>query len=260
MTLVPALQVWSLDGIPRVAPGDDVAALILTAVERAGLALVDGDVLAVTSKVCSRAEGRFVALQDVTATDEACELAAQTGHDPRLVALVLAESAAVSRAAPGVLITRHRCGFVTAMAGIDQSNAGTGPGDAGERLLLLPEAPDVSARRIREALTERTGVDVAIVLTDSHSRPFRLGTIGTAIGVAGFHPLRSHVGEPDLDARPLQRTVVAVADAVAALGDLIAGQGDEGRPVTLIRGLTLAPDDDAGSGAQYRAPDEDLYV
>ena len=167
-------------------PGDDVARLLLAALDRAGLTLRDGDVIAIAQKIVSKAEGRLVALAGVEPGDEAQRLAAQVGNDPRLMELILRESEAVSRLRQGVIIVRHRLGFTSANAGIDRSNVGPGGGD---EVLLLPLDPDVSARRIREVIMGETGAAVGVVITDSHGRPFRLGTVGVAIGVAGLPAL-----------------------------------------------------------------------
>lgn len=255
------LEVIALPGVPMIGRGDDLAALALAALDRARLALADGDVLVVTSKVLSRAAGRFVALPTVEPSPRARELAAATGKDARLVELVLRESAQVSRAARDVLIVRHRLGFVVANAGIDCSNAvpPDAPADSGPWALLLPEAPDDDAARLRAALEAESGSRIGVVVSDSFGRPFRLGTVGAAIGCAGLPPLWDRRGERDLHGRRLEHTITALADQVAACADLVAGQAAEGRPFVLVRGLLFSPSDEPAR-ALCRRPDQDLYA
>lgn len=263
------LELVALAGIPIVEPGDDLSALVCAALEQSGLRLESGhDAVVITSKVVSRAQDRFVNLGSVSPSPRAQELAAQTLKDARLVQLILDEASAISRTAPGVIIVRHRLGFVSANAGIDESNV-RGPylpgtehagGAAGPWVLLLPRDPDASARAIREAIRARFGCDVGVVITDSHGRPFRLGTVGAAIGVSGLPPLWDQRGATDLHGRTLQHTVTALADQVAAAADLLAGQAAEGRPVVVVRGLQYTPQDDAGAAALLRTPEQDLYV
>jgi coenzyme F420-0:L-glutamate ligase/coenzyme F420-1:gamma-L-glutamate ligase len=269
------LELVALAGVPIVQPGDDLPALVCDALERNGVRLQSGrDALVVTSKVVSRAENRFVHLGAVSASPRAHEVSAQVQKDPRLVQLILDEAAAISRTAPGVIIVRHRLGFVSANAGIDESNvrgpylapgaeqpaAEQSPPEAGPWVLLLPRDPDASARAIRGAIRARFDSDVGVVISDSLGRPFRLGTVGAAIGVAGLPPLWDQRGGIDLHGRTLQHTVTALADQVAAAADLLAGQANEGRPFVVVRGLHYAPQDDAGAGALVRAPDQDLYA
>jgi coenzyme F420-0:L-glutamate ligase/coenzyme F420-1:gamma-L-glutamate ligase len=256
----PTLSLTALPGIPLVEPGADLPALIDQGVRSAGLMPQDGDVLVVTSKVISRAEGRRVDLRSVEASPRAVELAEVVRKDPRLVELILRESVGVSRFGPDVLIVRHRLGFVTANAGIDASNV-TPPGEGSpveSLVLLLPEDPDASAERLRAALSERWQARIAIVVTDSHGRPFRLGTVGTAIGLAGIPALWDQRGQPDLFGRTLQLTVTALGDQVAAAADLVAGQAAEGRPVIHVRGLQF-PSVAARASELVRPPGQDLY-
>jgi coenzyme F420-0:L-glutamate ligase/coenzyme F420-1:gamma-L-glutamate ligase len=255
------LSLTALPGIPRVRPGDDLGQLIGDALLRAELQPRAGDVLVVTSKLCSRAEGRFVDLAQVTPSARAESLARETAKDARMVELILRESVEISRTAPNVLIVRHRQGFVSANAGIDLSNAlpaESSPG-SGPWALLLPERPDASARALRGALRERFGVELGVVISDSHGRPFRLGTVGMALGVSGLPALHNQVGRSDLDGRKLESTLTALADQVAAAADLVAGQADEARPVILVRGLSFAPVDSSASQL-LRPPEQDLYT
>jgi coenzyme F420-0:L-glutamate ligase/coenzyme F420-1:gamma-L-glutamate ligase len=244
----------ALPGIPLVQPGDDLAQLILDALGRCSLTLQTGDVLVVTSKIVSKSEGRIVELASVTPSAEAIQLAEKTRKDPRIVELVLSESESISRMAPGVMVVRHRLGFVSAMAGIDQSNV-----DGSEdRVLLLPLDPDVSARALRSRLYEFTDADVGIVISDSHGRPFRMGNVGVAIGAAGVPALLDFRGSQDLFGRALKISVQGYADMIASASNLLTGEGCEGRPVVLLRGLEFLAQD--GSAAELnRPPEQDLY-
>ena len=253
------LEVTALPEVPIVQPGDDLAKLVRDALGRAEITLRDGDVLVVASKLVSRAEGRFVDLATVTPSAHAEEVGREIAGDPRLVELVLRESTHVSRKARGALVVRHRLGFVTANAGIDLSNAappssmhGTGPW-----ALLLPESPDASAERLRAAFA--TDAAVGVVISDSHGRPFRLGTVGVAIGLAGLPATWDQRGEADMFGRILEHTMTALADQVAAAADLVAGQGAERRGVVHVRGLSFPV---SGSSAKdlVRPSDGDLYA
>lgn len=244
----------ALPGIPLVKPGDDLAQLILDALARANLSLQTGDVLVVTSKIVSKAEGRIVELNTVVPRPEAVTLAETTRKDPRIVELVLQESQSISRAAPGVLVVRHRLGFVSANAGIDQSNV-----DGSEdRVLLLPLDPDASARALRDCLREHTNAEVGIVISDSHGRPFRMGNVGVAIGAAGIPALLDLRGNEDLFGRVLRVSQQGYADMIASAANLLTGEGNEGRPVILLRGLQFEPEDEAAN-VLYRPPEQDLY-
>ena len=242
--------------IPHVQPGDNLAELILYALAQANMTLANGDVLAIAQKIISKAEGRLMRLADVRPTARAVELAAETDKDPRVVELILQESEEISRMRRGVLIVRHRLGFTSANAGIDRSNVAQSGDD--ETVLLLPLNPDASAAALREAIQAALGVQVGVVITDSHGRPFRLGTVGVAIGVAGIPALWDRRGEPDLYGYQLQHTDIGVADEIAAAVGLLMGQAAEGMPVVLVRGLDLPVAE--GKAADLVRPKEmDLY-
>lgn len=234
---LPKLNLTAVPGIPSVEPGDDVFALLIEALSKVGLELANGDILVIAQKIISKAEGRFAQLESVAPGDQARQLAEETGKDPRLVELILQESDEVSRRGPGVLIVRHRLGFTSANAGIDRSNVAQS--GQGETVLLLPNDPDAAAQQIREKFLDRFGISVGVVISDSHGRPFRLGTLGVAIGVAGIPALWDRRGEADLHGYELQHTDVGVADEIAAAAGLLMGQGAEGLPVVLVRGLKL---------------------
>ena len=222
----PGLQLFALPGLPMVQAGDDLAAQLSAAMARAGLAPEPGDVLAIAQKIVSKAEGRSIALASVAPSQAARDLATQTGKDARLVELILSESERVVRARPNLIIVKHRLGFVMANAGIDQSNVGE-DGHA----LLLPRDPDASAA----ALAARLGLPV--VITDSFGRAWRRGTVGVAIGAAGLPALQDLRGRPDLFGRALMVSITGFADEIAAAAGLVMGQGAEGIPAVLLRGL-----------------------
>ncbi|NPA93487.1 MAG: coenzyme F420-0:L-glutamate ligase [Chloroflexi bacterium] len=227
------LTLTPLPGIPFIRRGDDLAEIILHAISRARLNLEDGDIFVVAQKVVSRAEGRLVDLRTVTPSAEAEALAAKVEKDPRLVELILRESAEVLRAAPGVLIVEHKLGFVCANAGIDHSNV---CGDD-ECVLLLPEDPDASADQLRRRLEEATGKRLGVLINDSHGRAWRLGTVGVAIGVSGVPALVDVRGRHDLVGRELRITQIGAADELAAAASLVMGQAAEGIPVVHARGF-----------------------
>lgn len=253
----PRLELLALPGIPLVKPGDDPVALVREALVRASLTLAAGDVLVVTSKILSRADGRFVELASVVPGAEADALAEKTGLDPRVIELVLRESRSVSRAAKGALVVRHRLGFVLANAGIDLSNSAPSASAGGPWALLLPEDPDGWAERIRRGLSPDGSIGV--VVSDSFGRPFRLGTVGTAIGVAGLPALWDRRGDDDLFGRPLAQTITGLADEIAAAAGLVSGQAAEGRAVVLVRGLSFDPGTHS-AGELLRGEEGDLYA
>ena len=260
MLPMTGLQVIGLTGIGEVEPGCDLAALLAGGLDRLGLSPQPNDVLVVTSKIISKAEGRLVSLNGVAVGDEAATLAARTRKDPRLVALVLAESTAVVRAVPGVLITRHRSGHVMANAGIDQSNLGPDAAGAAadDRVLLLPLDADASARCLRQDLALLSPSAPAIVISDSFGRPWRRGVVNVALGAAGLPALVDWRGEADRNGRPMQVTQIALADMIARAAGLIMGEGAEGIPAALVRGLSW--DAPCGPAADLVRPaEEDLF-
>ncbi len=250
------LQLTTLPGIPHVEPGDDLCALMMAALERAQETLHSGDVLVLAQKIVSKAENRYVYLNDVTPGARALELAALADKDPRIVELILRESVEVLRVRKGALIVEHRNGYVHAHAGIDQSNIISTPENP--RVLLLPENPDASAQQLREQLRAATGADVSIIINDSAGRAWRNGVIGFALGTAGFVPLENRIGTRDLFGRKLEVTEIAVADELAAAASFLMGQAAEGAPVVLIRGAALTRGD-SDSKALIRARAQDLF-
>ncbi len=251
---MPSLTLTPLPGIPFIRRGDDLAMPILHAAARARIAWEDGDIVVVAQKVVSRAEGRLIDLRTVTPSPEAQALAARVDKDPRLVELILRESNAVVRAAPGVLIVEHKRGFVCANAGIDHSNV---CGDD-ECVLLLPEDPDRSAADLRRRLEEATGKRLGVIINDSHGRAWRLGTVGVAIGLSGVPGLVDLRGRHDLVGRELRITQIGAADELAAAASLVMGQAAEGIPAVHARGFPY-PLREAALGELLRPREKDLF-
>jgi coenzyme F420-0:L-glutamate ligase / coenzyme F420-1:gamma-L-glutamate ligase len=230
-----AINLIAVPGIPAIRTGDDLARTLGDALAAAALSPRRGDVLVVTHKIVSKAEGRYVSLADVTPSPRARELAAATGKDPALVEVILSESREVLRFRPGLIITEHRLGMVLANAGVDQSNVPHE--DGGPRVLLLPRDPDASSAALRAALEERFRRTLAVVISDSVGRAWRNGVVGLAIGAAGLPSLLDLRGQRDLEGRPLKVTQVGLADQIASAAQLLMGEADEGRPAVLVRGL-----------------------
>jgi coenzyme F420-0:L-glutamate ligase/coenzyme F420-1:gamma-L-glutamate ligase len=244
------LEAVPVEGIPELEPGADLADLIARA-----HVLAPDDVIVVAQKAISKAEGRVRSLTDVVPSARARELAAKLGKDARVIELILAETVELLRAERGVLITRTRHGFVCANAGVDASNV------AGEAVALLPEDPDASARRLRAALREQTGVAPAVVISDSFGRAWRLGQAEVAIGCAGLLPLDDRRGRRDALGGELTATVLAVADEVAAAAGLARDKAGR-EAVVVVRGLEryLTEEDGPGSAALLRPREEDLFL
>ena len=247
VTLIP------IEGMPEVTPGDDVGALIVAAVARQRTPLQDGDVLVVTQKVVSKAEGRIVDLRTITPSSRAEDFARRWEKDARVVEVALAEAVRVVRMENGVLITETRHGFVCANSGVDGSNVGSASGDI---VTLLPEDPDASARRIRDRVRE-AGAEVAVIVSDTFGRPWREGAGNVAIGVAGIEPLWDYRGQQDTDGRELHSTVIAVADELAAAAELVTNKLDR-VPAAIVRGYAYTPGE-SGIAPVIRERAKDLF-
>ncbi|OGO50067.1 MAG: coenzyme F420-0:L-glutamate ligase [Chloroflexi bacterium RBG_16_68_14] len=248
----PGVRIIGIEGIPEVRPGDDLAALILGAAERQGLALEDGDVLVVTQKIVSKAEGRIVDLATVEPGPFARQIAQQWEKDPRVVEVVLRETARIVRMDRGVMICETKHGFICANAGVDSSNV--------ERLgtvSLLPEDPDRSADWLRGRIEEGLGVSVAVIITDTFGRPWREGHVNFAIGVAGMLPLLDYAGQNDPAGYELRVTQMAVADELAAAAELAQGKLDR-LPAALVRGYAY-PKGCGSARDLLRDPERDLF-
>src|ERR671917_138289 len=243
------IEILPVRGIPEIRPGDDLAAL---AAEAAGTEVRDGDVVIVTHKVVSKAEGRLVDLHTVEPSALAKAFASRYGKDPRQIEVVLRESRRIVRMDRGLIISETPHGFVCANAGVDASNV---PGD--DVVCLLPVDPDGSAAKLREALAERTGSDPAVIVSDSFGRPWRDGITNVAIGVAGMQPLADYRGKRDPHGFPLEASVLAVADELAAAAELVMGK-TAGIPVAIVRGYPY----ERGSGTArdlLMPPGRDLF-
>jgi len=250
------LSIHPIGKLPLVQAGDDLGLLIGEALLKIGIEPRDGDVLVVAQKIISKSEGRLVRLGDVEPSPRAIKLAEETDKDPRLVELVLSESTAVVRTAPGVIIVRHRLGIVGANAGIDQSNIDHGQGECA---LLLPLDPDESALRLRRALEKTYGRRLGVIVSDSMNRPWRLGTIGYAIGSSGINVLDDRRGQGDLFGRELKVTMSNRADSIATAAMMVMGETAERIPAALVRGL---PAEDSSQTARdcIRPEAEDLFL
>ena len=256
------LSIIALPDIPLVNPGDDLTSIICNGLTRCGLTLQDGDILVLAQKIVSKSEGRYAALESVTPSQEAIELADDVKKDPRLVELILSESRDIVRKRKGILIVEHHLGIVMANAGIDTSNVEQlgcdVVGEVTRQVLLLPKDPDASCVALRDTLRENTGADIAVIINDSVGRAWRNGTVGLAIGTAGIEALLDLNGRPDLFDRPLQATQVGLADELASAASIVMGQANEGRPVVHVRGYNSK----VGQGnAQdlIRAQEQDLF-
>jgi coenzyme F420-0:L-glutamate ligase/coenzyme F420-1:gamma-L-glutamate ligase len=248
----------ALPPIPQVRPGDDLAGLLIDAWRELAtgdpdLVPAPGDVVVVTQKVVSKAEGRVVDLRTVEPRPEAVAFAQRYDRDPRQVEVVLRESAEVLRMERGLIISRTRHGFVCANAGVDASNVGDP-----ETVTLLPEDPDRSASAIRARLVSAFGVPVGVIVSDSFGRPWRWGIVDVALGVSGLAPLHDLRGTPDADGREMHATIVAVADEIASAAELASGK-TSGRPFVLVRGAPIVPGEGTVAGEVVMPPEADLF-
>ncbi|MSQ11147.1 MAG: coenzyme F420-0:L-glutamate ligase [Dehalococcoidia bacterium] len=246
------LRVISIIGVPEVRPGDDVGRVLVEAARKQGTALQDGDVLVVTQKIVSKAEGRTVRLSSVEPSALARSIAAQWGKDARHVEVVLRESKRVVRMDRGILICETKHGFVCANAGVDASNVAEA-----DAVTVLPEDPDASAGAIRATVLSLTGVEVAVLVSDSFGRPWRLGTTNVAIGVAGMEPLIDYRGQRDAYGRQLQTSITALADELTSVAEVVARKADS-VPATIVRGATYQRGQGSGK-ALLRDLSEDMF-
>jgi coenzyme F420-0:L-glutamate ligase/coenzyme F420-1:gamma-L-glutamate ligase len=246
------VRIIGLKGPANVSPGLDLAAMIVEAAHALGLAFSSGDILVVTQKIVSKAEGRLVDLHTITPSPFAEQIATMQKKDPRLVEVVLRETKRVVKMDQRAIIVETRHGFVCANAGVDESNV------AGEgTVALLPVDADASARRLRQAIRDLTGMELAVIVSDTFARPWREGFVNVAIGVAGLEPLRDYRGMRDTEGRILQATTLAVADELASAAELVMGKVDR-IPVAVIRGYSYTPGE--GSATELvRAPEKDLF-
>jgi len=252
LTLQPIFQ------IPLIQPGDPLADIIFECASSMPLTFQDGDIVVFAQKIVSKAEGRLVNLTQVEPTEAAYALAAQTNKDPRLVEVILRESAGVVRARPGTIIVEHRRGFICANAGVDHSNVQGSWGNPEDWVLLLPEDPDASAEALRQRLETLSGAKLGVVVIDSHGRAWRNGIVGTAIGVANVPALVDMRGHPDMFGYQLKVTTIAAADELAAAASLVMGQADERTPAVHVRGFPY-PLREAHFNELIRPKENDLF-
>ena len=253
MPVPPQLTVIGIEGMPEAQPGDDLAVQIMAAAEAQETPLQAGDVLVVTQKIVSKAEGRVIRIEGVEPSPLAMAITEGHRRDPRHTELILRESRRIVRMDRGVLICETHHGFNCANAGIDASNI---PGDG--TVALLPVDPDESARRIRQAIMEQSGAQVAVIISDTFGRPWRSAAVNVAIGVAGMNPLLSYVGQTDSHGNLMYTTVINVADELAATAELVMGKV-LAVPVAIIRGYAFEVMEDASNQALIRDPDKDLF-
>ncbi|OWT32888.1 coenzyme F420-0:L-glutamate ligase [Methanobrevibacter sp. 87.7] len=227
-----SLELFGLEGIPIVNKGENIAGLILKALKDQGKTLEDKDIILVAETLVSKAEGNVIKLGDILPSDDAILIAKKSKKDSKLVEAIIQEAREVVAVGPDFVITETNQGFVCANSGIDESNVGDGLATP------MPENTDLSARKIREELEEVTGKELAVIITDTQGRAFRVGAVGVAIGCSGIDPLWKRQGEEDLYGRKLHSSEVATADELAAAASLVQGQADEGLPVVIIRGFS----------------------
>ena len=249
-----SVEIIAVENLPLIKREDDLAELICKAAEKQKTPIKEKDVLVITHVAVSKAEGNVVNLDDVLPSERAKEIARITDKDPALVEVILRETKEIVRMRPNSLITETKSGIVCANAGVDRSNI------EGERnIVLLPKAPDASAQKIRQKIRELTGCDVAVIVSDTHGRPFRMGEINVAIGVAGMKPIRDRRGEKDLFGYVLRIKQTAVADELASAAELVIGQADEGIPVAIIRGYKYQAAENASATELTRPKEKDLF-
>jgi coenzyme F420-0:L-glutamate ligase/coenzyme F420-1:gamma-L-glutamate ligase len=248
-----SLTLTAIEGIPMVQPGDDLAGLIVRALDTTRLKLEHGDILTVCQKIISKAEGRLVSLDEIEPSELAIKFAARWDKDPRAVELVLRQTSRVVRMDNAVLIVETGPGWVCANAGIDESNS-----LADNRAILLPEDADGSAARLRTALKQLTGAEIAVLITDTFGRPWRDGLTEVCLGIAGLDPMLDLRGTTDLGGRELHHTVIAIADELAAAAGLLMPKAGA-TPAVLIRGYTYKPIEGASAKALIRPAASDLF-
>ncbi len=229
------IEIYGIEGLPEIKKGDDLAVMIIEALKKNNLELKDDDILVISQKIVSKSEGRIVDLNEVKPSELALELSKITEKDPRLVELVLRESKRIIKATKGHLIVETKHGIVCANAGIDKSNAGNKKGI--DRVILLPEDPDFSAKKLRERIEALANKRIGIIISDTYGRMLREGQINYAIGASGVKIFRDYRGKTDRDGYLLQVKNIAEAEEIACAAELIMGQADEGIPVALVRGL-----------------------
>lgn len=249
------IQIIGVSGLPLIEPGDDLGKLIVEASARQGTPIENSDVIVISHIVVSKAEGRTVDLSAIKPSTAAERFGLYTGKDPRLVEVILGDSRAIRRMAPGVLIVETRQGFVCANAGVDKSNV---PGE--ETVAMLPEDPDESAKRIRRGIAKAVGRDVAVIISDTHGRAHRDGEVNVAVGSSGLNVIRDRRGERDLFGYELRIKRTAIADELSSAAELVIGQADEGVPVAILRGYNYQRSETSNARELVRPREMDLFI
>jgi coenzyme F420-0:L-glutamate ligase / coenzyme F420-1:gamma-L-glutamate ligase len=236
----------------NIRPKDDLSSIMIASIKQNELEIQNGDILVVAHKIVSKAEGRIVSLADINPSPKAIRMAKEHGKDPRIMELILKESAHILRAKKGIIVSETKHGLVCANAGVDQSNV------EGESALLLPIDPNISARKIEDDVEKKTGKEIAVVITDTFGRPFREGQTNVAIGVSGIDPIKSYIGSHDMYGRELRVSEIAVADEIASAAELVMGKA-ESVPVVIIRGYRFEETTKSSAKSLQRTRKNDLF-
>jgi coenzyme F420-0:L-glutamate ligase/coenzyme F420-1:gamma-L-glutamate ligase len=246
------IQITPIRVSDHIRPDNDLGVVILEAIADSQIEIQNGDILVVTHKIVSKAEGRVIDLTRIRPSPKAIRMAKEHDKDPRVMELILKESIQILRAKNGIIISETKHGFVCANAGVDQSNV------EGDMAVLLPAAPDESASRIQDAVMEKTGKEIAVIITDTFGRTFRNGQTNVAIGIAGINPIKSYIGTYDMYGRKLRVTEIAVADEIASAAELVMGKA-EGTPVAIVRGYSFEKVSKTSVKSLLRAKERDLF-
>jgi coenzyme F420-0:L-glutamate ligase/coenzyme F420-1:gamma-L-glutamate ligase len=251
---VNTIKVIAVENLPLFKKGDNLGRLICEASEKQGTPIQENDIIVVTHVAVSKAEGNIVNLGNVKPSVRALEIAQKVGKDPALVEVILKESKEIVRIGPTSIITETKQGIISANAGVDRSNV-----EGNQNVALFPNDPDSSANHIRKEIKERTDKNVAVIVSDTHGRPLRMGEINVAIGVAGFKPIRDRRGEKDLFGYVLQVKQTNIADELASAAELVIGQANEGIPAAIIRGYEYQTAEDASARELIRPKEKDIF-
>lgn len=248
------VQVIAVENLPLIKKGDNLGQLIVKAAEAQKTPIQEKDVVVVTHVVVSKAEGNVISLDEVVPSEQAKEIALKTGKDPAMVQVVLSETKEIVRLGNNSIITETRSGIICANAGVDRSNV------SGDRNVVpLPKNPNASAQNIRREIKRLTGADVAVIVSDTHGRPFRMGEINVAVGVAGIEPIKDRRGEKDLFGYVLKIKQTAIADELSSAAELVIGQANEGIPAAIIRGYNYQTVENSSATALTRPKEKDLF-
>jgi coenzyme F420-0:L-glutamate ligase/coenzyme F420-1:gamma-L-glutamate ligase len=254
MSVPYKIEILAVPGIPLIKEGDDIADILLDCLKKSNMTLKDSDVIVIAQTIVSKAEGNMVDLRDIEPSEKALKLSEKTGKDPRICELILREAVELVRVGEGPIIAETKHGIVCASCGIDQSNV---LGDY-HHVVLLPEDPDMSAAKLRKRIFKETGIDVAVIISDTQGRPLRSGAIGTAVGLSGLLPIWVRAGESDLYGYILKASPIAVADELASAASLVQGQSNEGLPIVIVRGARYLRGEGTAKGLQ-REREKDLF-